>query len=168
MFLDMVEGVNDEFVYEANLTVESEHAISGFRRTRDWAKEQYLYFYAEFSKPFNSCALYDKGERVEDTYVESDNLKACFNFDTEEGEQITMRIALSAVDVEGAKNNLKAELAENDFDFDALKQKAFDKWNTEMKRYAVADPNESNKTVFYSALYHCMVAPNLFSDADDL
>ena len=166
LFLDMVEGVNDEFVYEANLTVESETAISGFRRTRDWAKEQYLYFYAEFSKPFNSCALYDKGERVEDAYIESDNLKACFNFDTEEGEQITMRIALSAVDVEGAKNNLKAELADGDFDFDALKQKAFDKWNTEMKRYAVADPNESNKTVFYSALYHCMVAPNLFSDAD--
>ena len=33
-------------------------------------------------------------------------------------------------------------------------------------RYEVSDPNESNKTVFYSALYHCMVAPNLFSDAD--
>ena len=166
LFLDMVEGVNDEFVYEANLMVETENAISGFRRTRDWANEQYLYFYAEFSKPFTSCALYDKGEQVKDAYIESDNLKARFDFDTEEGEQITMRIALSAVDVEGAKNNLKAELADGDFDFDALKQKAYDKWNKELLRYAVADPNESNKTVFYSALYHCMVAPNLFSDAD--
>ena len=166
IFLDMVEGVNDEIVFESNLTVESENAISGFRRTRDWASEQYLYFYAEFSKPFKSCFLYDKGEHVEDAYVESDNLKAQFDFDTEENEQIIMRIAISAVDVEGAKNNLKAELAENDFDFDALRQKAFDKWNTEMKRYEVSDPNEANKTVFYTALYHCMVAPNLFSDAD--
>ena len=166
IFLDMVEGVNDEIVFESNLTVESDNAISGFRRTRDWASEQYLYFYAEFSKPFKSCFLYDKGEHVEDAYVESDNLKAQFDFDTEENEQIVMRIAISAVDVEGAKNNLKAELAENDFDFDALKQKAFDKWNTEMKRYEVSDPNESNKTVFYTALYHCMVAPNLYSDAD--
>ena len=166
LFLDMVEGVNDEFVYEANLMVETENAISGFRRTRDWANEQYLYFYAEFSKPFTSCALYDKGEQVEDAYIEGDNLKARFDFETEEGEQITMRIVLSAVDVEGAKNNLKAELADGDFDFDALKQKAYDKWNKELLRYAVADPNESNKTVFYSALYHCMVAPNLFSDAD--
>ena len=166
IFLDMIEGVNDEFVYEANLKVESENAISGFRRTRDWANEQYLYFYAEFSKPLKSCALYDKGEHVEEAFVESDKLKAAFDFDTEEGEQIVMRIAISAVDVEGAKNNLKAELADGDFDFDALKQKAYDKWNKELKRYEVSDPNESNKTVFYTALYHCMIAPNLYSDAD--
>ena len=166
MFLDMVEGVNDEIVFEASLTVENETAISGFRHTRDWADDQYLYFYAEFSKPFLSCALYDKGEQVKDAYVESDKLKAQFNFDTEEGEQIVMRIAISAVDVEGAKNNLKAELAAGDFDFDALRQKAYDKWNKELLRYEVSDPNESNKTVFYTALYHSMIAPNLYSDAD--
>ena len=165
-FLDMVEGVNDEFVYEANLRIVGDNAISGFRRTRDWAREQYLYFYAEFSKPFKGYALYNKGEQTEGDFVESDNLKAAFDFDTEDGEQIVMRIALSAVDVEGAKINLKAELAENDFDFDALKQKAYDKWNKELKRYEVSDPNESNKTVFYTALYHCMIAPNLYSDAD--
>ena len=166
MLLDMVEGVNDEFVYEANLKVEGENAISGFRRTRDWANEQYLYFYAEFSKPFKGYTLYVKGEKAEGDYAESDNLKASFDFNIEEGEPLVMRIALSAVDMEGAKNNLKAELAESDFGFDALRQKAFNKWNTEMKRYEVADSNESNKTVFYTALYHCMIAPNLFSDAD--
>ncbi len=166
IFLDMVEGVNDEYVYEAKLKVEGENAISGFRRTRDWANEQYLYFYAEFSKPFKGYSFFNNGEKVVADTAASDKLKACFDFDTAEGEQIVMRIALSAVDVEGAKNNLKAELAENDFDFDVLRQKAFDKWNTEMKRYEVADNNEANKTVFYSALYHCMVAPNLYSDAD--
>ena len=166
MFLDMVEGVNDEFVYEANLKVEGENAISGFRRTRDWANEQYLYFYAEFSKPFKGYSFFNDGEKVVADTAASDKLKACFDFDVAEGEQIVMRIALSAVDVDGAKNNLKAELAENDFDFDALCQKAYDRWNKEMKRYEVADNNEANKTVFYSALYHCMVAPNLYSDAD--
>ena len=166
LFLDMVEGVNDEFVYDSWLQVEGDNAISGFRRTRDWAKEQHLYFYAEFSKPFKSHTFINKGVPTEEKRVESDFIKAWFDFDTEENEQIVMRIAISAVDVEGAKNNLNNELAANDFDFDALKQKAFDKWNTELKRYAVSDPNESNKTVFYSALYHAMVAPNLFSDAD--
>ena len=166
LFLDMVEGVNDEFVYESWLEAEDDNAISGFRRTRDWANEQYLYFYAEFSKPFKGHTFINMFEPVEGDRVEGEQVKAWFDFDTEEGEQIVIRIALSAVDVEGAKNNLKAELAENDFDFDALKQKAFDKWNTEMKRYEVSDPNESNKTVFYTALYHCMIAPNLYSDAD--
>jgi predicted alpha-1,2-mannosidase len=167
LFLDMVEGVNDEFVYESWLQVENESAISGFRRTRDWANEQYLYFYAEFSKPMASCSMFEDGVRVEEgPSAQGDRVKAYFDFDMEDGQPVVMRIALSAVDVEGAKGNLKAELAENDFDFDALQQKAFDKWNKELKRYEVSDPNEANKTVFYTALYHCMIAPNLYSDAD--
>ena len=164
LLLDMVEGVNDEFVYESFLQIESENAISGFRKTRDWAKEQYLYFYAEFSKPFKNYTFINKGQPTKDMRVESDFIKAWFDFDA--AEPVVMRIALSAVDVEGAKNNMKAELAENDFDFDALKQKAFDKWNNEMKRYEVAGNVEQDKTVFYTALYHTMIAPNLFSDAD--
>ena len=171
MLLDMVEGVNDEFVYDASLKVEGNNAISGFRRTRDWAREQYLYFYAEFNKPIKDYAfVIDTVTAVADSVkanqVEDDYVKASFDFDAEDGTPLVMRIALSAVDVEGAKNNMKAELADGDFDFDALRQKAYDKWNKELKRYEVSDPNESNKTVFYSALYHCMVAPNLFSDVD--
>ena len=168
VFLDMVEGVNDEFVYDSWLQLEGDNAISGFRRTRDWANEQYLYFYAEFSKPFKNHTFINKvnGDRQAEGRVEGDCIKAWLDFDTEEGEQIVMRIALSAVDVDGAKNNLKAELADNDFDFDALCQKAFDKWNKELKRYEVSDSNEANKTAFYTALYHCMIAPNLYSDAD--
>ena len=166
LLLDMVEGVNDEFVYDSWLQIEGDNAISGFRRTRDWAREQHLYFYAEFSKPFKDYTFVNKGQPTRDERVESDFIKAWFDFDAEDGEPLTMRIALSAVDVEGAKNNLKAELADGDFDFDALKQKAYDKWNTELKRYEVAGNVEQDKTVFYTALYHTMIAPNLFSDAD--
>ena len=174
LMLDMEHGVNDEYVYETEINVENDHAISGFRRTRDWANDQYLYFYAEFSTHFvieesgNQpwiCYHYDGPIVDGKPFPNRRPMKVYFMFPESNGE-ITMRIALSAVDVEGAKNNLKAELAENDFDFDALRQKAYDKWNTELKRYEVSDPNESNKTVFYTALYHCMIAPNLYSDAD--
>ncbi len=166
IFLDMLEGLNDELVYEAFLQVEAGNAISGFRRTKDWANDQHLYFYAEFNKPFKDHTFIDHGDTLKTNRVESDHIKAWFDFDTEEDHPIVMRIALSAVDVEGAKNNLKAELADAGFDFDILRQRAFEKWNTELKRYAVSDPNVSNKTVFYTALYHTMIAPNLFSDAD--
>ena len=164
LFLDMVEGVNDEYVYDAWVKIESDNAISGFRRTRDWANDQYLYFYAEFSKPFSrhDVLAFSSENKTSST----DYVKASFDFELADNEPLVMRIALSAVDVEGAKNNLKAELADGDFDFDALRQKAYDKWNKELLRYEVSDPNESNKTVFYTALYHTMVAPNLYSDAD--
>ena len=166
LLLDMVEGVDDEIVYESFLQIEGDNAISGFRRTRDWARDQYLYFYAEFSKPFTDYTFINKGEPTKEPRVESDFIKASFDFDAADGTPLVVRLALSAVDVEGAKNNLKAELADGDFDFDALKQKAYDKWNNELKRYEVAGNNKSNITVFYTALYHCMVAPNLYSDAD--
>ena len=179
LLLDMWHGVNDEVVYEAELNVENDHAISGFRRTRDWANDQYLYFYAEFSRPFavqeyewpfvieDDCSLaFDAARNKNEMESKDKVVKAYFLFPYSTDESLVMRIALSAVDVEGAKNNLKAELAEGDFDFDALKQKAYDKWNKELKRYEVSDPNESNKTVFYTALYHTMIAPNLYSDAD--
>ena len=165
LLLDLLHGVNDEYVYETDLFFEEgKNVIQGFRRTRDWANDQYLYFYAEFSKPI----WYSNGEiiRIDDSEEGTNSpLTTVFHFMNDD-EPLVMRIALSAVDVEGAKNNLKAELGENNFDFDALRQKAYDKWNKELLRYEVSDPNESNKTVFYSALYHCMVAPNLFSDAD--
>ena len=174
--LDLKHGVNDEYVYESEINVENDHAISGFRRTRDWANDQYLYFYAEFSKPFVTddhdglwiCYDYgDFGKRLKEGDTAPKKVdEAYFLFPNLNAEPLTMRIALSAVDVEGAKNNLKAELADGDFDFDALKQKAYDKWNTELKRYEVAGNVEQDKTVFYTALYHTMIAPNLFSDAD--
>lgn len=153
LLLNMVQGVNDEFVYESTLDVESETAITGFRRTRDWAYDQYLYFYAEFNKPIKS-------------YDIDANHNGKFVFATEEGESVVMRIAISPVDIEGAKNNLRAELAEGDFDVEALAQKSFDKWNNELKRIEVQGKDEADKRVFYTNLYHAMVAPNLFSDAD--
>ena len=153
LLLNMVQGVNDEYVYESTLVVESPTTVTGFRRTRDWANDQYLYFYAEFSKPMAS-------------YTIDEQHNGSFVFTTEEGESVTMRIAISPVDVEGAKNNMKAELADGDFDLDALAQRAYDKWNAELKCIKVQGKDEADIRAFYTCLYHAMIAPNLFSDAD--
>ena len=153
LLLNMVQGVNDEYVYESTLDVESPTVVTGFRRTRDWADDQYLYFYAEFSKPMKSYSIDEKHN-------------GAFEFETEEGESVTMRIAISAVDPEGAKNNLKAELADGDFDLEAMAQKAYDKWNDELDCIEVQGKDEADMRVFYTNMYHAMIAPNLYSDAD--
>ena len=166
LLLDMVEGVNDEFVYESTLNVVSDHALSGYRRTRDWADQQFLYFYAEFSQPIQSYALFDHGKEIAGEGACSDHLKARLDFDTRDGAPLVMRIGLSAVDVEGAKNNLYAELSEGDFDFDAQAQRAFDQWNDALGCLRVQGTNEADIRAFYTCLYHTMIAPNLFSDVD--
>ena len=152
LFLNMVQGVNDEYVYESYVHQENDNAISGFRRTRDWADDQYLYFYAEFSRPITAFSA-------------DEHNNAVIGFEPDE-QPLVMRIAISAVDGVGAFGNLYAELGDGNFDFEALAQKASDQWNTELKRIKVRGKNEADIRVFYTNMYHAMIAPNLYSDAD--
>ena len=155
-----------ETIHESFITIESDNAISGFRRTGQWANNQYLYFYAEFSKPFVGFGICsDNIEHPNLKHAEGKDLQAWLDFDATDGNPIVMRVATSAVDVEGAKKNLAAEI--QDFDFDALAAKTYQQWNDELNRININTVvNAEDKDVFYTSLYHCFVVPNLFSDVD--
>ena len=155
-----------ETIHESFVTIESDNAISGFRRTGQWASNQYLYFYAEFSKPFVGYGICsDNIEYPGMKHAEGNDLQAWLDFDTTDGEPIVMRVATSAVDVDGAKKNLAAEIT--DFDFDALAQKTYNHWNDELNRINInTNVNADDMDIFYTSLYHCFVVPNLFSDVD--
>lgn len=166
VLLDMSEGVDKEVVKESWIEIADDGSITGYRRTRDWADDQHLYFYAEFSVPFSGVTLYCDGQAVTGSSVDGSNVKAVFDFDASISDTVVMRIALSAVDAQGAKNNLKAELSDDDFDFDMMADNAFRKWNDELKRVEVCGGTDKDLTIFYTAMYHTMIAPNLYSDAD--
>ena len=152
VILDLKEStLSAEKIYEAWAKVENDNAISGFRRSGYWARDQYLYFYAEFSKPIKSHEQNKEG------------LVYAFDFEND-GEPLMMRIGISAVDVEGAKKNLQSEIF--DFDLDALAEKTYKAWNDELGRIVVRSVNEKDKTVFYTALYHSFIVPNIYSDVD--
>ena len=152
VILDLKEStLSAEKIYEAWAKVENDNAISGFRRSGYWARDQYLYFYAEFSKPIKS---HEKNE---------EGLVYAFDFEND-GTPLLMRIGISAVDVEGAKKNLESEI--KDFDLEALAAKTNKAWNDELNRIVVNSTNERDKKIFYSALYHSFIVPNLYSDID--
>ena len=152
VILDLKEStLSNEKIYDAWAKVEGDNAISGFRRSGYWARDQYLYFYAEFSKPIKS---YDKND---------EGLVYAFDFEND-GTPLMMRIGISAVDVEGAKKNLESEII--DFNLEALAKKTYDSWNKELSRIEVESVNEKDKKVFYTALYHSFIVPNLYSDVD--
>lgn len=152
VILDLKEStLSAEKIYEAWAKVENDNAISGFRRSGYWARDQYIYFYAEFSKPIKGQEKNEEG------------LVYAFDFDND-GEPIVMRIGISAVDVEGAKKNLESEIT--DFDLEALAAKTYNSWNEELNRIVVNSVNEKDKKVFYTALYHSFIVPNLYSDVD--
>ncbi len=130
--------------------------ISGYRISAAWAREQHVYFVAQFSKPIHKV----------DFFRESDSLteptKAAVHFDS--ADELLVRVGISAVSVENARANLLTEIP--DFDFDKVHQQARALWETQLGKIEVSDENHDAREIFFTALYHTMVAPNIFSDVD--
>ena len=135
----------------------------GFRRSKAWATDQYVYFVAQFSKDFMKATIAQNDIATDLLTLNDKELKASFEFNTEEGEQILVKVAISAVSVESARKNLEAEIPH--WDFSKTLNEAEQSWNKELSKIEV-DSDEETKHIFYTALYHSCIAPNIFSDVD--
>lgn len=143
------------------------HTLVGYRFSTGWAKLQPLYFVARFNQPFQA-QLYQDGVAVKGTLLQTEKAAAVLNFADLRQKPLEVAVALSYVSIDGAKKNLAAELPV--LDFAAAKQQAAAKWQAQLGRFqvdAATDPQgDTNKTKFYTALYHSYLAPQLFSDVD--
>ena len=138
--------------------------ISGWRHSSGWAKDQKVYFVAEFSKPAKAILYEQPGEMIESEAPAIAARYARVVFDTAEGEQLLMKVALSPVSAEGAAKNLAAELP--GWDFEATAAAAGRAWNDELSRVRIETADETARTIFYTALYHTLIAPATFCDVD--
>ncbi len=163
VFLNLKKAMNWDFTNDSYIEIIDSCTIQGYRFSEGWARGQHVYFHTRFSKPFASVemdttAIALKGKRVGTAYI------ARFNFDTEKGEQIVLSTALSGVSMEGAAKNMAAEAPHNDFDKYLAETK--DNWNRQLGKIEVTGDNKDDKVNFYTALYHTMIAPTIYSDVD--
>ena len=161
--LNLKKAMNWDFTMDSQIEVVDSCNIRGYRFSEGWARGQKVYFATRFSRPFKSVEFDEaeiklKGEKVGTSKI------ARFMFDTEEGDQVTIVTALSGVSVEGAVKNLNAEAPHNDFDQYLAAAKA--DWNKHLQRVAVKGGNADDQVNFYTALYHSMIAPTIYSDVD--
>lgn len=147
---------------DVDIEILNNRSFQGKRFSTDWAAEQHLYFYGEFSKPFNSSKLHQKS--ILALEGASKNTKAAFTFSTEEGEEILLKVGISAVSIEGAKQNLQQEI--DHWDFEKTKNETRESWNNALGKIAIKGGSEDDKTIFYTSLYHSLLNPNLFMDTD--
>ena len=91
-----------------------------------------------------------------------DDIGYWFSFDTEEGEQIELKIGVSFVSMENARENLDAEQAGKDFD--SIRAEAEALWRQDLSRIRVTGGTDEQKTVFYTAMYHALIHPNILND----
>ncbi|MBN1341002.1 MAG: GH92 family glycosyl hydrolase [Bacteroidales bacterium] len=151
-------------VVESYLCFVNDTLVEGFRRSTAWANDQVVYFAAVFSKPAVHRGITSRLEPVSANQATGDNIKAFLTFKTGEKETLLVKVGISAVSMEGARNNLLAEIP--GWDFEKVKKDARDAWNKELSKISVKGGTDALKTTFYTALYHSFLVPNLFMDVD--
>jgi len=161
----MVDLRHRDEVLDAQMSVVGENEIAGYRISKSWAKEQHVYFVARFSKPFFSRVLLDmaKTPREATPIVNSKAVLGLFDF-INDAEPLVVTVGISGTSIEGARKNLDAECPH--FDFERVKAETQSKWAKQLSKIEVEGGTDAQKTIFYTALYHTMVVPNLWSDVD--
>jgi predicted alpha-1,2-mannosidase len=162
----ILDLVHRDAVLDSYLRIIDATHIEGYRRSSGWAKDQIVYFVAEFSQPFEfDIALDGKLGKLDGRLKEArgKSIKAVFDFPLSR-RPIQVKVALSGVSIEGARRNLAAELP--GWDFENVVNRADGAWNRELNRIAARGGSDDQLKTFYTALYHTMIAPNLFMDVN--
>ena len=160
--LDLDYSLQRQTNSEMVLEVISDTEIRGSKKTAYWAFEQPINFYAKFSKPFTYTLVtdsitMDNGKRLPQS-------KALLQFNTQANEQVLVKVGVSAVDTDGARMNVLQEIPE--WDFDGVRRDARKSWNNYLSKIDVQTADNEDKTIFYTAMYHTAISPNLFTDVD--
>lgn len=159
--LDMDYNIQQQTNQVMEVEAVNDTVLCGYKRSAYWAWQQDLYFYAVFSKPFTHTLYTDT---IEEGGQQIPVCKMLLRFDTAEDEQVMVRFSISSVDGEGARQNLLAELP--DWDFDKVRADARKTWNDCLSKIEVKTEDPDQLAIFYTAMYHAFLSPNLFTDVD--
>ena len=161
VIIDLGFSINWDKPVETLIAIEDEKTVSGYRHSTGWAKNQKVFFVAEFSKPIRDYALFADRARKEGSEVSGSHTSAQLFFDPKNLRELEAKVAVSSVSIDNAKANLKEDQKRH---FSEVRQEAVALWNNALSDIVVETPVDSLKTIFYTALYHAQLAPVTFSD----
>ena len=147
---------------EGSVRVIDSKTIEVFRRSEAWAKDQYVYARIEFNVPLEVSLAKGENTKLEGLY-KGNEIALNFSKQVKKGEKILVKVSLSPTSYDGAKGN-SSEI--KGWDFEKVKKEAEQKWNSELSKIQITSDNNDKKTVFYTALYHTMMQPNIAQDLD--
>ena len=163
ILLNLAKAMNWDATLDSHIEQVDSRTIRGYRFSDGWARGQRVYFCTRFSKPFSTMQI-DTLVVKKDGKNIGNGLIAKFFYETNTDEQVLVSTALSAVSMEGAERNLKAEVPDDNFDKYLAQARLM--WNKELGKIEIETDDADEKSVFYTALYHSMIAPTIYSDVD--
>lgn len=143
----------------------NDSTYTGMRRSKAWAEDQYVFFVMQFSKPVIDITVYqDDQPVVKQTSYAGKNIKCSFQF-ADGTDAVEARVALSPVSEEGALNNLNQE-ASFQLSFDRIQLGTALRWEDELLKVDARSQDPNKLSIFYTALYHTAIVPNINMDVD--
>ncbi len=184
ILIDLGNGLTNES--GAYVKVVSANEVEGYRMTGNFCyhghSERPVYFVARFSKKASNYGVFKKMPALQAEKdwsatsgkfkyynkfkypVSGDSIGAYFSFDTQAGDDVMVEVGVSYVSIENARQNLEYESSA--YDFNATREQAEKQWETALSRIKVEGGTADQKTVFYTALYHMQIHPNILNDAN--
>ncbi|KQZ77682.1 alpha-mannosidase [Rhodanobacter sp. Root561] len=171
LLVDLAHGYHDDAavpskVSDARLKLVGNDTLVGERRVHQWAGGRHIYFAMKLSRPITQATLYNEDAALPAGAGETQgrHLKAALHFDNVASAPLLVKVGISGVDVAGALRNLDAEVP--GWDFEQVRRTAAATWERELGRIRIDTVSEDTRSIFYTSLYHTMLAPTLFSDVD--
>ncbi|MCT4587472.1 MAG: GH92 family glycosyl hydrolase [Carboxylicivirga sp.] len=162
LIIDLGHAINWDKTTDTYIKKETDTRFVGYRKSTGWASEQWLYFVIETNQPVANFNVAEGGELKEATELKTKQGRAILSFDAAETKPLLVKVGLSSASIDGAIKSIEIEMP--GWDFDAQRKKASDIWEAELEKIKVKTPEEDVKTIFYTALYHSMIAPYIHSD----
>ncbi|SHI81204.1 alpha-1,2-mannosidase, putative [Tangfeifania diversioriginum] len=155
LIIDLQYGTGWDMLTDGALEQVDEFTVKGQRLSQGWANDQQVFFYTTFSKEISDFRILKENEK-------QGSVTALIEF--EGNGELLAKTALSPVSTNGAKANLTSEI--DHWNFKQVQNEAKEKWNNELSKINIETGNAADKRTFYTALYHTMIAPSLFSDVN--
>lgn len=151
-----------DILLEGEIRIIDKKTIFVKRRSEAWARDQYVYAFIEFNQPLEITKVNNNGEQIGRAFKGTE-LAISFSKKVKKGEKLLVKVALSPTGYEGAQLN-STEIPH--WDFNKVKKSAEELWNKELSKIEVTSTDKNKLTIFYTALYHTMMQPNIAQDLD--
>ena len=161
ILIDLREG-NGSNAYDSYIRKIDDYTVEGYRYVRGWSPSRKVYFVLKSDKKIEQFTAYDDNTPKPWEQLKVASVKSVLTFGNV--KEVKIKVSLSSVSCANAAMNLQAELSH--WDFDKIVKMSADRWNKELARMSVGTDNESAKRIFYTALYHTMIAPTLYCDVN--
>lgn len=161
VLIDLREG-NGSNAYDSYIRKVDDYTVEGYRYVKGWSPSRKVYFVLKSDVKIEEFTAYDDNDPQPWEQLKVPSVKAVLTFGNVDCVQL--KVALSSVSCENAAMNLDTEIPH--WDFGTVVEASAARWNAQLKKMTVVTDDETSRRIFYTALYHTMIAPTLYCDVN--